>query len=375
MGSGAWSQEGVILFGRRGVGGLNRVSENGGPIVPVTAGGFSGFPSFLPDGQQFPLLPSGATPGVFAGSLDNKPDDQPTTPVLVTDVAAQSVPASNPDTGYMFFVRDQTLMAQPFDQRTLTLAGEAAAINRAPRSTITRRFRHRVNGRLAYRTVNPSTSQQLTWFTREGKSLSTIGAPGGHEQLALSPDGTRAIYRDVISTRSRGDLWVIDLKRGINERFTSELTVGGFPVWSPNGGHVAFRSGQDLFQKPSSGGRDAERLLKSYQHKDSPTSWSPDGKFLLFTTIGLNSLFDINVLTIDAAITSALFLKTQYNESQAMFSPDGQWVTSTSNESGRNEVYVRPFTPPGAERTDRRQVASIQRGRKPARLARGWTRV
>jgi Tol biopolymer transport system component len=137
------------------------------------------------------------------------------------------------------------------------------------------------NGRLAYRTVNPSTSQQLTWFTREGKSLSTVGDRGGHEQLALFPDGTRAIYRDVASTLA-GDLWVTDLTRGTNDRFTSERTVGGFPVWSPDGGRIAFRSGQDIFQKPSSGGRDAERVLK-VETQASPSGWSPDGKFLLFT--------------------------------------------------------------------------------------------
>ena len=348
VGSGAWSQEGVILFGRRGVGGLNRVSENGGPAVPVTAGGFSGFPSFLADGRRFLYFRREQTPGVFAGSLDNKPGDQPTTPVLVTDVAARYVPASNPDAGYIFFVRDQTLMAQPFDERTLTLAGEAVAIDRVATVNNYPAFSASANGRLAYRAVNPSTSRQLTWFTREGKPLSTVGVPGGHEQLALSPDGTRVIYRDVVSTLG-GDLWVIDLTRGINERFTFERTVGGFPVWSPNGGHIAFRSGQDVFQKPSSGGSDAERLVKT-ETQASPTSWSPDGKFLLFTVIGLNSLFDIDVLTIDAGRHVSSFLKTQYNESQAMFSPDGQWVAYTSNESGRNEVYVRPFTPPGAER-------------------------
>ena len=141
-----------------------------------------------------------------------------------------------------------------------------------------------------------------------------------------------------------------DLTRGINDRFTSERTVGGFPVWSPDGSRIAFRFGQDLFQKPSSGGGDAERLSKA-ETQDSPTSWSPDGRFLLFTTIGLNSLFDIKVLTIDAGHRVSPFLKTQYNESQATFSPDGRWVAYTSTESGRNEVYVRPFTPPGAEPT------------------------
>ena len=349
VGSGAWSREGIILFGRRGVGGLNRVSEAGGAVVAVTEGGFSGFPSFLPDGRRFLYFRRGSTLGVYVGSLDNKPEDQPTTPVLMTDVAARYVSASNSDIGYVFFVRDQTLMAQRFDEGTLTFAGEPVAIDRVATVNQYPVFSASTNGRLAYRPGNPSRSRQLTWFTREGKAQSTVGAPGGYEQLALSPDGTRVIYRDVLSTLA-GDLWLIDLLRGTNDPFTSERTLGGFPVWSPDGGRIAFQCGQDLCQKQSSGGGDAELLLKS-ETQASPSSWSPDGRFLLFTLIGSNNtVLDIQVLTMDGDRHVGTFLKTQYNESQGKFSPDGHWVAYTSNESGRNEVYVRPFTPPGAER-------------------------
>jgi eukaryotic-like serine/threonine-protein kinase len=267
--------------------------------------------------------------------------------VLVTDVAARYVPASNSDTGYVFFVRDQTLMVQRFDERTLTPAGDPVAFDRVATVNNYPAFSASTNGRLAYRPAAPSASGQLTWFSREGKLLGTIGEPAGHEHLALSPDDSRAISRDAVGGVP-GDLWVTDLTRGINDRFTFERTVGGFPVWSPDGARIAFRSGEDVYQKPSSGGGDAELLLKA-KTQSSPSSWSPDGRFLLITTIGLDSLFDIQVLTVDTSRQVGFFLKTQYNESQAMFSPDGQWVAYTSNESGRNEVYVRPFTPPGSE--------------------------
>ena len=165
------------------------------------------------------------------------------------------------------------------------------------RSTITRCFRHRPTAGSRIAPATPRRHSNSPGSPR-GEGPSTVGDPGGHEQLALSPDGTRAIYRDVVGTLA-GDLWVADLTRGVSDRFTFDRTVGGFPVWSPDGSRIAFRSGQDLFQKPSSGGGDAERLSKA-ETQDSPTSWSPDGRFLLFTTIGLNSLFDIEVLTIDA---------------------------------------------------------------------------
>jgi eukaryotic-like serine/threonine-protein kinase len=365
VGSGAWNQDGIILFGRRGIGGLNRVSEVGGAAVPVTEGGFSGFPSFLPDGRRFLYFRRDPTPGIFAGSLDNKPADQPTTPVLVTDAAARYVSASTPGTGYVFFVRDRTLMAQRLDERTLTLAGEPVAIDRVATVNNYSVFSASSNGRLAYRTDNPGTSRQLTWFTREGKPDGTVGDLGGHEQLALSPDGTRAVYRDFASTVP-GDLWMADLLRGTNDRFTSDRTLGGSPVWSPNGSHVAFQSGQDLYQKPSSGGGDAALLLKS-QTQANPTSWSPDGKFLLFTLYGANNtVFDIEVLTLDGQRKVSSFLKTQHNELEGRFSPDGHWVAYTSSESGRNEVYVRPFTPPGAERrTEGKWPVSREGGNAP----------
>ena len=124
--------------------------------------------------------------------------------------------------------------------------------------------------------------------------------------------------------------------------------MGGFPVWSPDGGRIAFRSGQDIFQKPSSGGSDAELLFK-VDTQASPTDWSPDGEFLLFTRIGLDSVYDVQVLSMDGDHAVSAFVNTKYNESQARFSPDGRWVAYTSDESGRNEVYVRPFTPPGTE--------------------------
>ena len=347
VGSGAWNHEGVILFNRRGVGGLNRVSDAGGEAVPVTEGGFSGFPSFLSDGRRFLYFRRDPTPGVFVGSLDNPPGKQPATPLLVTGAAARYVAAPNADGGYVFFVRDQTLMAQRFDERSLTLTGEAVAIDRIATVNNYSAFSASTNGRLAYRTSNPSTSRQLTWFSRDGTTSSTVGAPGGYEQLALSPDGTKAVYRDFVSTLP-GDLWITNLARGTNDRFTSDRTLGGFPVWSPNGDRIAFQSGQDLFQKPASGEGAAELLLKS-ETQCSPTSWSPDGKFLLFTRLGPNdTLYDIEVLTIDGRQHVGSFLKTPYNEAQARFSPDGRWVAYTSNESGRNEVYVRPFTPPGA---------------------------
>jgi Tol biopolymer transport system component/predicted Ser/Thr protein kinase len=369
VGSGAWNYEGIILFGSRGVGGLNRVSESGGAATAVTSaeGGFSSFPSFLPGGRRFIYYRRiGPVFGIFAGSLDEKPEGQPTTPVLLTDAAGAYVRLSNPDAGYMLFVRDATLMAQAFDDRTLTFSGDAVPIDRVATVNNYPAFSASANGRLAYRAGGRSASHQLTWFTREGKPLSTVGDRGGHEQLALSPDGAHAVYRDVVGTVA-GDLWMADLTRGISARFTFEPALGGFPVWSPDGRRVAFQSGSDIFQKQASGGGDAELLFHSLI-QTSPSSWSRDGRFLLITTIGSeNRVLDIQVLPLTGDRKPVPFLETQHGESQARFSPDGRWVAYTSNESRRSEVYVRPFTVPGAAPTvDGKWQVSRNGGNTPA---------
>ena len=136
--------------------------------------------------------------GIFAGSMDEAPERQPTTPLLPSAYAAAYVRAASSNDGYLFFVRDQTLMVQPFDEQTLRLSGDAVPIDRVATVNAYSAFSVSTNGRLAYRSGARSTSRQLTWFDRDGKSLGTVGDPAGHEQLALSPDGRRAAYRDDI---------------------------------------------------------------------------------------------------------------------------------------------------------------------------------
>jgi Tol biopolymer transport system component len=352
VGSGAWSREGIILFGSRGSGGLNRVQESGGGATLVTSpeGGFSSFPSFLPDGRHFLYFRRGPTLGIFAGSLDEKPEAQAVTPVLITNAGGAYVPASSLAKGHLLFIREGTLMAQPFDERTLTVTGDPVSIDRVATVNQYPVFSASANGRLAYRAGGQAANQRLTWFNREGKVLSTVGDPGWHEQLALSPDGRRAAYRDIAYSIG-GDLWVMDLTRGVSSRFTSEGALGGFPVWSPDGNRIAFRSGIDLFQKPTTGDADATILLR-FPAEDAatknPSSWSRDGQFLLFTRTGTNTVDDIWVLPLQGNAQAVPFLQTQSSESQGRFSPDGHWVAYSSNESGRSEVYVRPFKLPGA---------------------------
>ncbi len=147
------------------------------------------------------------------------------------------------------------------------------------------------------------------------------------------------------------DIWLMDSAR--TTRVTFDAAIDVFPVWSPDGARMVFRSNRtdqaDLYEKRLSGAGVEERLVASNQLK-TPLSWSSDGRFLLYLSVDPQTNVDLWVVPMVGDRTPSVFLKTPFRETNAAFSPDGQWVAYQSNESGRPEIYVRPFVPPGAAR-------------------------
>jgi Tol biopolymer transport system component len=192
-----------------------------------------------------------------------------------------------------------------------------------------------------------ASDRPLTWYDRDGKVLGTVGEPGDYyRDFALSPDGARlAVAKD------RGDLsniWLLDLSRGrAGTRFTFGSLVDTSPVWSPDGSRIVFSSNRDgpynLYQKPANGVKDEEPLLKSSEDKHA-TSWSRDGRFLLYTVVHPKTKSDIWVLPLEGDRKPVPYLSTEFDEREARFSPDSHWVAYTSDESGQDEVYVRSFS-------------------------------
>jgi Tol biopolymer transport system component len=233
-------------------------------------------------------------------------------------------------------------MAQPIDNARLELKGEATPIveqvgDNGGGTGGYGGFSASANDVLVYLRTT-TTDQQLTWQDREGKVLGTVGEPGNYQFLALSPDGTRV----ALSKRSgkTSNIWLLDLSRDISTRFTFGSAIDSDPVWSPDGTRIIFRSGNDLYQKAASGVKDAELLLKDVQYA---SSWSRDGRFILFEMADPKANSNIWVLPLEGDKKPFPFRVTQFRERDAQFSPDGHWVAYISNESGGSEIYVQSF--------------------------------
>ncbi len=349
VGTGAWSRNNVIVFGSRGTGPMRRVSAAGGVAADLTVVDSSRgetihtLPTFLPDGKHFLYLRRGPPDlaGIYAGSVDAKPAEQSKERILATNLGAPYVD------GNLFFMRDDTLMAQPFDAAKLQLRGEPFPV--AEHVAITGAigiFSVSTTGVLAYRAGALAAGLQPTWFDRQGKVTGTFGDRGPDRGFTLSPDGTRAAVRDA-AQGVNGDIWRLDFERGVRTRLTFRQSPGSYPAWSTDGSRIVFAAGtalDTLFEKASSGAGEEKELLKKPGEIKFPSSWSRDGRFLLyFTLAAANTRDDLWVLPLEGDRKPVLLLGTEFNELQGSFSPDMRWIAYVSNETGRDEIYVRPF--------------------------------
>ena len=359
VGSGFWTKDGEIVFGPRGAGTLQKVSAAGGvptPVVALVEGeATAALPSLLPDGRQFLYLLAGpAKRGIFAGSLDNKPDQQPRKQVAPAQFGVTFAQAGNAAGGVMFFVRDGTLMAQPFDPKALKLMSDPVPvvqqIGTGPQHA---HFSVTSTGVMAYRT-GVGNNVQLAWLDRKGSASQKIGEPGKIGSLSLSPDESQiALFRSdtnvVLSgVAVSGDIWLLDL-RNIEARLTTgqgvQVPVGDGPVWSPDSKQLAYASGTKLYMKDVSGASDA-KLVKDVGQAAAVTDWTRDGKFMVYTTNGAGG-GDIFAISAQGGVPAPV-VATEAGEALGRVSPDGRWIAYQSNRSGRTEVYVRPFTAPGS---------------------------
>jgi Tol biopolymer transport system component len=144
------------------------------------------------------------------------------------------------------------------------------------------------------------------------------------------------------------DIWLLDVATGAATRFTSDPAWEAFPTWSPDGSRIVFTSNRsgvyDLYQKPSSGAGSEVLLYQSKEGK-GPNSWSPDGKFLIYYSLGQPTHLRLLAADGPADRQPVPLVDPQYSSVTGRFSPDGRWIAYSGNESGKAEISVRPFDP------------------------------
>jgi serine/threonine protein kinase len=344
----AWGPDGTILFSGANAPALRRVDASGGTVkaatTPVAQSTGHRHPQFLPGGRQFLFFAGGpdATRGVYLGSLDS---------FEAWRLTASDAQGAYLASGWLLYVRDGTLLAQQLDLARRTLSGEPVVIaDSVAVEPITGAgaFSTSDAGALAYREGRPSVTR-LSWFDRSGKPLGTFGFPEqiGLSNLRLSPDDTRVAAERTLKKET--DVWLLDSTRQTRLTLGSDGDIARLPVWSPKGDRIAFESvgsgSVKLAVRASSAGGQQETLFES-PHIKIPCDWSPDGRFLLYYVPDPVTGTDLWVLPMETRLPF-IFLKTDANELWGQFSPDGHWVAYESNETGRYEIYVRPFPSQG----------------------------
>jgi serine/threonine-protein kinase len=362
---GTWADDKTIVFqSDTGAGlGLTRVSAAGGTAEPYTKAPDNiaavRWPQVLPGARA--VLYTTAPRAAFASAnivVQPLPTGIPKV-VQHGGYAARYLPS-----GHIVYMHEATLFAAPFSLERLELTGPAVpVVEGVSASTITGggQFDVSASGTLVYipGVTRGYAGATIHMMDRTGKATILRAASGDWASPRFSPDGHRLAID--ISDGRQTDVWVYEWARDTGTRLTFDPSKDAQPVWTPDGRRIAFSSGRgpggaaNLFWQHAEGTGNAQRLTES-ANEQAPTSWHPSGQFLAFEENHPQTGLDVMILPVSGDEASGwkpgqptVFLATTFIEREPTFSPDGRWLAYTSDETGRTEVYVRPFPGPGGK--------------------------
>ena len=332
-----WGPDGSIISGRATVG-LFRVAAAGAEPEALTVLDSKkgelrhGWPETLPNGRAV-LFSMYTEQGRQLAVLD----------LETKDYRHLGVSGSNPHyapTGHIVYGRDEDLWAVAFDLSSLEIRGDPVAVLE---NVYTKPEAGAVNfslsneGSLLYVPGIPSSERKLVWVDREGSEYSFDADPRYYEWPRISRDGQKVVV--TVADSGNTDVWIHDLAHNTQTRLTRAPSFDTHPFWTPDGERIVFASNREgssygLYWRRADGTGPVDLLMMGLA---APSSWSADGQLLF------HDLRNIGVLSMEGARTQRLLLDEEFSESDPEVSPNGRWIAYTSAESGRNEIYVRPF--------------------------------
>ncbi len=361
---GAVSPDGTLLVARQD----SPIQQLGpdGKFVPITVLGKNEiahfYPDFLPDGKTFLFTTQEPDPdrGVIrhtlcAMTLGSK------SVTRLGPIPSRAVYAG----GNVFYVRDGTLVARPFDVSNLKFTGEAVAVAEGVLwfdHTAAAAFSVSLDGStIAYESL--AAAKRLVWIDANGKQVGTLADPAAyalHDSdgrlaplLTMTPDGSRVVVPVQDARSGVVSLWVLGTDRETRSRLTSNNVWEAFPVSTHDGKRIIFSSDRlgkppDIFEQAIDGG-ERPRLLLSWPGVQYVRDVSPDDRFVLFATWDRTSAtgMDLWVLPLGGG-SPRPFVATPGSDVDGVFSPDGRWVAYQSDSSGSYQIYLKPFPGPGA---------------------------
>ena len=363
---GAWAPDGTIIFSPdygEGVG-LGRVSSAGGTPEPLESLAdretTQRWPQILPGGQAV-LYTSSTSSGDFSdATLVVQPLSGGARKIVQRGAFHGRYVAS----GHLLFIRDGEVMAAPFDLARLEVVGQpVTAIKGVVSNADTggAQFAVSESGTLVYVAgAAISAGAEIHWMDRTGRTTPLRTTRVNWSNLLFAPDGRRLALQ--VAGPTGVHIWLYEWARDTLTQLTFDRLHDAKPVWTPDGRRIAFAatSGTEpilnlYWQEVDGAGNEAQRLTTS-ANRQRPTSWHPGGNFLAFEEETSATSWDLMILPMTGDPTSGRvpgrpipFLNSPSVEREAMFSPDGRWLAYGSNESGRSEVYVRPFDGSGGK--------------------------
>ena len=362
---GSWGEDGNIIAALNLTGALSRVPASGGVPQPLTkpANGTTysqRWPQILPGGKAVIFMSSPATTDLEDANIEVESLQSSDRKVLWRGGYFGRYLPTNGSAGHLIYVHQGTLFSVPFDAARLEVRGTPAPIleNIAANPVAAGgQFDFSATGTFVYLNgQSPNATYPVVWMESSGKTQPLITKSDVYLTPRVSPDGRRVAVAALQGTGR--NIWVYDTQRDSMTRLTFGVESQS-PVWSPDGKHIVFRTASDsgfsLNWIRADGAAEALKLLES-KNDIRAHSFSPDGRRLAyyeFTAQGNNDLWTLPLDVSDPEHPkpgkSEPFLRTPFNETMPVFSPDGRWIAYYSDESGTNEVYVRPFPGPGGK--------------------------